>query len=55
MLLTEFVGTQAGAIAQIIAGLVALSIGLWHLYHFLRAYPLPDEEMMSGGDADGQS
>lgn len=55
MLITEFVGLQAGAIAQLAAGLVALIIGFWHLFHFLRDYPLPDEEMMRGGDADGQS
>ena len=55
MLLAEFVGLQAGAIAQIVAGLIALIIGLWHLSHFLRAYPMPDEEVMGGGDVDGQS
>jgi len=52
MLLAEFVGSQAGAMAQIAAGLIAVFIGLWYLVHFLRDYPLPDEEMMSGGDAD---
>jgi hypothetical protein len=55
MILTEAVSLQAGAVTQIVAGLVALSIGLWHLFHFLRAYPLPAEEMMDKGEADGQA
>ena len=55
ILLTETVSLQAGAIAQVAAGLVAISIGSWHLFQFLRDYPLPEDEMMSERDADGQS
>jgi hypothetical protein len=55
MILTEMVSSQAGAVAQIVAGLVALSIGFWYLFHFLRDYPLPEEELMNVGDVDGRS
>jgi hypothetical protein len=53
MILTETASTQAGAIAQIVAGLIALSIGLWYFVHFLRGYPLPQEEMATKGASNG--
>jgi hypothetical protein len=53
MIVTEMVGQPAGAMAQVIAGMIALLVGLWHLFHFLRAYPLPEEELMGEGDVDG--
>ncbi len=53
MILTETVSIQAGAVAQIVAGLIALSIGLWYVVHFLRDYPLPQEEMTTKGASNG--
>jgi hypothetical protein len=55
ILLTETVSLQAGGIAQVAAGLIAITIGLWHLIHFLRDYPLPEEELMTEENSDGQS
>jgi hypothetical protein len=55
MLLTETVSVQLGAVTQIGAGLITLIIGSWHLFHFLREYPLLDEELLSERDTDGQS
>jgi hypothetical protein len=55
MMVTETVSLQAGAVAQMIAGGIALLIGLWNLWHFLREYPLPDATLMDEGDANGQT
>ena len=61
MIITEMVGTEAGAIAQTAAGIVALISGLWHLVGFLRVYPLPEEHdfdklnLPTDGDANGLS
>jgi hypothetical protein len=46
---------QAGAVAQIVAGLIALIVGLWHLLRFLRRYPLPQEESIAEADYNGRS
>ncbi len=42
MTITEMVGREAGYWAQVVGGLIALIIGLWHLVSFVRKYPLPD-------------
>jgi len=55
MILTEVVSLEAGAWAQAAAGMIALIVGLWHLLHFLRAYPLPDEQLMAEGEFNEQS
>ncbi len=55
MIVTEMVSLQMGAVAQIIAGGIALFAGLWYLVQFLRHYPLPDVTSMDEGDADGQA
>lgn len=52
MLATELISTQAGAWAQVGAGLIALITGLWHLVRFTQAYPLPSHTVMSEGNAD---
>ncbi|MDX1416937.1 MAG: hypothetical protein R3293_22225, partial [Candidatus Promineifilaceae bacterium] len=46
MILTEVVGVRAGAWAQVITGTIALLVGLWHLVHFLRSYPIPEKTVM---------
>jgi hypothetical protein len=55
MMLTEMVSLQVGAMAQIVAGGIALLIGSWHLFHFMKKYPLPDEAFMGEGNNNGQS
>jgi MFS family permease len=55
MMLMEMVSLQAGAMAEIVAGSIALLIGSWHLLHFMKEYPLPDEAFMGEGNNDGQS
>ena len=54
IVLTETVSMQAGAVAQIVAGLIALIVGLWHLLRFLRRYPLPQEESIAEADYNGR-
>ena len=46
MLAAEFISTEAGAAAQVGAGMVALIVGIWRLARFLRAYPMPHETMI---------
>jgi hypothetical protein len=53
-LLGEFVGDPAAAWAQIIAGLVPLTVGIILLVRFLRRYPVVDEERLSEGADNGR-
>jgi hypothetical protein len=53
--LGEFVGDPAAAWAQIIAGLVPLTVGIILLVRFLRRYPVVDEERLTEGADNGRS
>lgn len=54
VVMTELVGDPAAAWAQIVAGLVPLAVGIVLLVRFLRRYPAVDEEMLAGGQSNGQ-
>jgi len=53
--LGEFVGDPAAAWAQIIAGLVPLTVGSFFLIRFLRTYPAVDESTLAEGVDNGRS
>lgn len=55
MVITELYGDPAAAWAQIVAGLVPLTIGIVLLVRFLRRYPVVDEEALAEGGSNGQS
>ena len=55
MIITELVGDPAAAWAQIVAGLVPLTVGIVLLVRFLRRYPVIDEEALVAEAGDDRS
>ena len=55
MVITELYGDPAAAWAQIVAGLVPLTVGIVLLVRFLRCYPVVDEEMLARGGHNDRS
>ena len=55
MIITELVGDPAAAWAQIVAGLVPLTVGIVLLVRFLRRYPVIDEEALMAEAGDDRS
>ena len=55
MVITELYGDPAAAWAQIVAGLVPLSVGIVLLVRFLRRYPVVDQEALAEGGSNDRS